>query len=72
MYAANNNGNNIIRNKDELVTALKNLLEEVKEFLMSEQINIDTLLQVPNEQKLLLIEKYSNKIVGQQERRNCF
>ncbi len=72
MYAANNNGNNIIRNKDELVTALKNLLEEVKEFLMSEQINIDTLLQVPNEQKLLLIEKYSNKIVGQQEKKKLF
>lgn len=73
LYAASGaNQDDIIRSKDELVGQLKESLKVLKEFLLSEQIDIDLLLKVPNEQKLLLIEKYANAIVGLVEKKKVF
>lgn len=73
LYAANgSHENDIIRSKDELVNQLKTLLETVKEFLRDEQIDIDVLLKVPNEQKILLIGKYANTIIGLPEKKKAF
>lgn len=73
LYAANgSHENDIIRSKEELVSALKALLEEAKEFLLNEQIDIEVLLKVPNDQKLLLLEKYANTLVGQPEKKKVF
>ncbi len=71
LYAANG-VNDIIRSKDELVADLREMLLKVKEFLMGDGIDIEVLLKVPNEQKLLLIEKYSNIIVGDLEKKKMF
>lgn len=73
LYATkDNNDDEIIRSKDELIENLKVLLEEVESFLHSEQIEIAPLLEAPSEQKLLLLEKYANTILGQQEKKKLF
>ncbi|MCX6790910.1 MAG: DUF3387 domain-containing protein, partial [Candidatus Gribaldobacteria bacterium] len=44
----------------------------LKEFLQNEQIELEPLLEAPSEQKILLLEKYANIIIGQQERKKKF
>lgn len=73
LYATSDGEDNkIIRSKDELISNLKNLLEGVKVFLRSEQIELAVLLAAPSEQKLLLLEQYANAILGQQEKKKFF
>jgi len=73
LYATKNKaGDEIIRSKDELIEDLKNLLQMVEDFLHKEQIEIAPLLEAPGEQKLLLLEKYADIILGQQEKKNLF
>lgn len=73
LYAASGvDEDDIIKNKDELLTDLKNTLHTVKEFLRAEQIELDPLLQAPSDQKLLLLEKHANTIIGQQEKKKNF
>ena len=73
LYAASGiDKDEIIKSKDELLNDLKNTLRVVKEFLSIERIEISPLLEAPSEQKLLLLEKYANAIVGQQEKKNKF
>lgn len=62
----------IIKSKDELVEALKDLLDKTEQFLKQGKINIDVLLEVPNEQKLLLIEQYSNLILEDPKNKKTF
>jgi len=62
----------IIRNKDELLNDLKNTLQTVKDFLSAEQIELDPLLEAPSEQKLRLLEKHANTIIGKQEKKRKF
>ena len=38
----------------------------------TEQIELDPLLEAPGDQKLLLLEKYANIIIGQQEKKKKF
>jgi type I restriction enzyme R subunit len=73
LYAANGvDEDDIIKNKDELLNDLKHSLRIVKEFLSVEQIALDPLLIVPSDQKLLLLEKYADTIIGQQEKKKKF
>lgn len=73
LYAANGTDEDeIIKSKDELVADLKNTLASVKDFLRGEQIEIAPLLEAPSGQKLLLLEKYADIIVGQQEKKKKF
>jgi len=73
LYAANGvDEDDIIKSKDELLNDLKNTLRIVKEFLSAEQIELNPLLEAPNNQKLLLLEKYANTIIGQQEKKKKF
>jgi len=62
----------IIKSKDELVENLKKTLEKTKQFLKPLEIDIDVLLQVDNEQKLLLIEQYANKILKDPKGKKIF
>lgn len=62
----------IIKSKDELVEDLKKTLEKTKQFLKPLEIDIDVLLQVDNEQKLLLIEQYANKILENPKDKKTF
>ena len=73
LYAANGiDEEDIIKSKTELLNDLKNTLNITKEFLLNEQIEIRVLLEVPSEQKLLLLEKYANKIIEEQEKKKKF
>lgn len=73
IYAANGaDEDEIIRSKDELLDDLKNTLSSVKEFLRNEQIEIAPLIESPSEQKLILLEKYANKIIGLKEKKKIF
>ncbi len=67
LYASNGlDEDDIIKSKLELLVALKDALHTVRGFLKNQQIDLDVLIEAPNEQKLLLIDKYANKIIGQQ------
>jgi len=73
LYAASGiDEDEIIRSKDELISDLKNTLRTVKEFLNSQQITLAPLLEAPSDQKLLLLEKYANIIVAEQEKKKKF
>lgn len=74
LYAATKawEGDEIIKNKDELVNDLKKALSTIKEFLSIDQMSIDTLINAPSEQKLLLLEKYANIILWQLEKKKKF
>ncbi|MCX6789461.1 MAG: type I restriction endonuclease subunit R [Candidatus Gribaldobacteria bacterium] len=73
LYAANGvDEDDIIKSKDELLHDLKNTLGTVKEFLRNEQIELEPLLEAPSEQKILLLEKYANTIIEQQEKKKKF
>ena len=73
LYAASGvDKDEIIKSKDELLKDLKNTLQTVKEFLNIEQIELKSLLEAPSSQKLLLLEKYANTIIGQQEKKKIF
>ncbi len=73
LYAANGvDEDDIIKSKDELLNDLKHSLKKVKEFLKVEEIELDPLLEAPSEQKLLLLEKYANTIIDQQEKKKEF
>lgn len=62
----------IIRDKEELVGALKGLLERTKTFLKGEQIELVELLKASAEEKLRLLEQYANTIVGQPDKKKVF
>lgn len=53
----------IIKNKEELVDELNVILKHITDFLKKYSIEISVLLNSPNEQKLLLIESYANKLL---------
>lgn len=73
LYAANiNSEDEIIRDKEELVDELNVLLQETKKFLAGENIDIGTLLSASGEEKLRLLESYTNTIVGQLEKNKKF
>ncbi len=73
LYAANGTeGDTIIRSKDELLISLKNALLETKEFLQEEGVDLDVLLRAPSEQKILLLDRYANALVGDQEKKKKF
>lgn len=62
----------IIRSKDELIGELDAILNKTVSFLDAEHIDIEKLLAVSNEEKLLLIETYANKIVGDVNKKKQF
>jgi len=65
LYAATGTDEgDIIRNKDELIEDLKNMLNKVRAFLNELQIDIVRLLAVPSEEKLKLLEQYANVLVS--------
>lgn len=73
IYASTGRGQSeIIRNKEELIEKLQNLLTTTKEFLQKEKIDLTVLLKAPSEQKLLLLEKYANNLVGDEETKKQF
>ncbi|MDP3725856.1 MAG: type I restriction endonuclease subunit R [bacterium] len=73
LYAVSGtDGKDIIRSKDDLIDDLKNTLLVVKDFLRGEQIELSQLLEAPSDQKLLLLERYANAIVGKQEKKKKF
>lgn len=73
IYATSHNGDDeIISNKDELMTQLLGALKSGKEFLQSENIDLNKILTAPAEEKLLLIECAVNTIVGDQAKKKKF
>lgn len=73
LYAASGvDEDEIIKSKDELLNDLKNKLRVVKEFLITEQIELAPLIEAPSDQKLLLLEKHVNTIIGKQEKKKLF
>ncbi len=73
LYAASGvDENEIIKSKDELLNNLKNALSVVKDFMSDEQIGLESLIQAPSDQKMLLLGKYANVIIGQQEKKKKF
>ncbi len=73
LYAASGlDEDEIIKSKDELLKDLKKILQKVKDFLNSEQIKLEVLLEAPSDQKLLLLEKSVNIIIEKQENKRKF
>jgi len=73
LYAASGiDEDEIIKSKDELLNDLKNTLQKAKEFLETQQIELKSLLEAPSSQKLLLLEKFANTLVGKQETKKKF
>lgn len=62
----------IIRDKEELVGALKGLLGRTKIFLKGEKIELVELLKASAEEKLHLLEQYANTIIGQPAKKKAF
>ena len=62
----------IIRSKDELVAELDAILKTTLDFLNKEQVSIENLLTAPNEEKLLLIERYANAILSEADKKKHF
>lgn len=73
IYASTGRGQTeIIRSKEELLQKLQALLTSAKDFLQKEQIELTVLLKSPAEQKLLLLEKYANKLVEDEEKKKQY
>ncbi|MFH1187864.1 MAG: type I restriction enzyme endonuclease domain-containing protein, partial [bacterium] len=73
LYAASGiDEDDIIKSKDELLNDLKNKLRKVKEFLSADNIELAPLIAAPSEQKIMMIEKYANAIIGQDEKKKKF
>ena len=73
LYAASGEDEDeIIKSKDELLHDLKNILLVMREFLVGIRIEIDPLLSAPSEQKLLLLERYTDILLGDQEMKKQF
>jgi type I restriction enzyme R subunit len=73
IYASTGAGeDDVIKDKKVLLDDLKNSLQTVKEFLQDEQIDIEVLIKAPGDQKLLLLEKYANIILGITEKKKKF
>jgi type I restriction enzyme R subunit len=66
------NEDDIIRSKAELIKDLKNSMDNIEDFLRKEQVEIEPLLEAPSDQKLLLLEKYANTILENQEKKKLF
>lgn len=64
--------NDIIKNKNELLNDLKNILHTVKEFLSAEQIDLGILLEATSQKKLLLLDQYADMIIGKPEKKKEF
>lgn len=62
----------IIRDKADLVDALKIILSDVKKFLEAEGLHLDELLKAEAEGKILLLEKFANTIIAQPEKKKKF
>lgn len=62
----------IIRDKADLVEALKVILSDVKKFLEAEGLHLDELLKAEAEGKILLIEKFANTLIEQKEKKKKF
>ncbi len=73
LYAASGTDKDeIICSKDELLRELRYTLRETQEFLGNEHIEISSLLKAPNEQKLLLLERYADILVAAEEKKKQF
>ena len=73
LYAATKAGDDeIIKSKDELLEQMQSVLKKTEEVLKDSDIDIEVLLKVPGEQKILLIEKYANIILESQEKKKEF
>ncbi len=74
LYAASkaHGDDEIIRDKEELVGDLEELLKRTKIFLKGEQIELSELLKASAEDKLRLLERYANTIVGQPDKKKVF
>ena len=73
IYAATNaEDDEIIKSKDELLEDLKLLIKQSEDFLKKNDLELDTLLQAPTEQKLLLLEKYANALIAKVEIKKAF
>ena len=74
LYAASkaHDDDEIIRDKEELVGDLEELLKRTKIFLKGEQIELLELLKASAEEKLRLLERYANMIVGQPDKKKVF
>ncbi len=73
LYAASGvDKDEIIKSKDELLEDLKSTLKTVKHFLSAIQIELKPLLEAPGDQKLLLLEKFADLIIGKQEIKKKF
>ncbi len=74
LYAASkaNDDDEIIRDKEELVSDLEELLKRTKIFLKGEQIELSELLKASAEEKLRLLERYANTIIGQPAKKKAF
>lgn len=72
LYASTKSDGEIIRSKEELLEDLVSLLNQTREFLKVFKIDLSVILEVPNEQKLLLIEKFANLLVENYEKKKTF
>jgi type I restriction enzyme R subunit len=62
----------IIKDKEELIGELDELLKRTKDFLKEYSIDLSVLIDSPNKQKLLLIESYANKLLENYETKKEF
>jgi len=74
LYAASkaHDDDEIIRDKEELVGDLEVMLKKTKTFLKGEQIELAELLKASAEEKLHLLERYANTIIGQPDKKKAF
>lgn len=73
IYASTKTGDDeIIKSKNELLKELMRIFNKTKEMLTTNAIDIEVLLEASREQKILLIEKYANKILEDQKKKEEF
>lgn len=65
-------GEEIIRSKEELIDELDGLLIQTRNFLIGEKIDLKELLSASSEEKLRLLERFADIIVGQPIKKKVF
>ncbi|MFA7278087.1 MAG: type I restriction endonuclease subunit R [Candidatus Gracilibacteria bacterium] len=72
-YAASGvDDDDIIQDKDELVSELEAMLAQVNEFLTGHGVDIAKLVQAPSQERLILIERYANFLLSSIKTKKAF
>ena len=73
LYASSNNDvDEIVRDKNELLNEIIAIVDSTKSFLLTEDIDIDNLIEMDGEQKLICLDSYADKVLSKESLKDKF